>query len=749
MKHKVLFAVLSVFFLFSCTREKSRAVFHEAEKPLTPVRMQKDTTAIVITDYIVEPEAIDSIGRHPHYQTLWNKNRDTLLIVPGKNFQPVENLRIYTGNTYTDIPLFRSEKRKTVFRYRPAADIKDVRFKSQITGWQAVPMQQRNGAWEYETYLDPGGYQYLFVTDGKEILDPQNPVKISNGLGGFNSLLKIPGHFDERPFLQTVSQNGKVFTVESRQPVQQILVYAGNQLLPPKYTERKNNRFTVHIPGKDMAFMRIFAYNDYGKGNDLLIPVKDGKVVDDAGQLSRRDFHTQIMYFLMTDRFKDGNPHNNRPVVDDMVLGKVNFQGGDLQGVLQVVKNGYFDELGVNTLWISPILQNPEGAYGHWERPYTKFSGYHGYWPVSNIRIDRRFGDSLTLVRLGNALHKRNMNLLLDYVANHVHKNHPVYQKHPDWFTPLYLPDGTLNVEKWDSHRLTTWFDTFLPTFDFSRHEVVKVMTDSAVFWLKNYPVDGFRHDATKHIPEDYWRTLTLKIKKEIRHPVFQIGETYGSPALIGSYVNSGMLDGQFDFNLYDAATGVLAGGDPVRRLADALRESLFYYGHHHLMGNISGNQDRVRFISYASGDVRFDENGKQAGWDRYIRVSDTAAYGKLEMLHAFNMFIPGIPVIYYGDEFGMPGANDPDNRRMMRFKNDWNRHEKHLFEKVKRLTAMRKNSMALLYGTTEVEDKDNVLIIKRQYFDDKKVLIMNLSDKPFVYGQDTVPPGKYLIFDY
>jgi len=74
------------------------------------------------------------------------------------------------------------------------------------------------------------------------------------------------------------------------------------------------------------------------------------------------------------------------------------------------------------------------------------------------------------------------MNVLLDYVAHHVHKEHPIYKLHPDWVTPLYLPDGTLNTERWDDHRLTTWFDTFMPTLDLGRPEIANYMVDSALF---------------------------------------------------------------------------------------------------------------------------------------------------------------------------------------------------------------------------------------------------------------------------
>jgi len=163
-----------------------------------------------------------------------------------------------------------------------------------------------------------------------------------------------------------------------------------------------------------------------------------------------------------------------------------------------------------------------------------------------------------------------------------------------------------------------------------------------------------------------------------------------------------------------------------MQRVADVLESSLAGYGHHHLMGNISGNQDRARFITYASGDLRFDEDAKLAGWSREFGKPKASAYKKLALLHAFNFAIPGIPVIYYGDEYGMPGAGDPDNRRQMKFA-DYDADETALLADVKLLTHLRNNSLALIYGSTKVTVfNDDVLIIHRQYFGEHVWMIIN-----------------------
>jgi len=327
--------------------------------------------------------------------------------------------------------------------------------------------------------------------------------------------------------------------------------------------------------------------------------------------------------------------------------------------------------------------------------------------------------------------HKRNINVILDYVSNHVHQESPIYRKHPDWATDLILPDGTKNIRIWDEHRLTTWFDEFLPTLDYAKPEVVDLMTDSALYMLQYYDLDGFRHDATKHIPEEFWRALTVKIKKNIKKPVYQVGETFGSRALIGSYVSSGMMDGQFDFNLYFDMRSALAGGNgSFKKLEESLRSSFSYYGRHSLMGNITGNHDIARFISYAGKGLRFDEDDKAAGWSREVKIVDTVGYARLKILTAFLMTSPGVPVIYYGDEIGMPGAGDPDNRRPMQF-DKLSAQESSVYNTAKELSTLRRSSMSLMYGSFRTLFlSDNVWVYRRQYFDEKTTVILNMSAK-------------------
>ena len=737
-----------VFTLFSCKNTSETKTKPIGKGLASPVYMNKGETEIFLSDYILDTSKIDSIQASKYFETSISDDKNTLLITPTTYFKPVQNLTLYVEGKNYAIPLFKNTKKKAIFSIPKDKVKKTVAFKSQIVGWQSVPMEDKITYWEYKTTLAPGKYQYLFVVDGKEQLDANNPNKVSNGQGGFNSVLKIEDQSAQTPFLQTSTEEGDTFTLTSEKVMEKSYVYIGNELLAAKFVESSTDahqiKITIPENRKDKTNIRVYTYNFFGRGNDVLIPINKGKVINTTKNLARTDFHTQIMYFLMVDRFLDGDKTNTKPVESDSILPKANYMGGDLQGVVDKIEEGYFTDLGVNTIWLSPITQNPEGAYGFWPDPMTKFSGYHGYWPVSNTKIDYRFGNKKVFTKLIADAHKKDMNVLLDYVANHIHKEHPIYKEHPEWATNLYLPDGTMNTEKWDEHRLTTWFDTFLPTLDFSKKEVIEQMTDSATYWVTAYDLDGFRHDATKHIQQEFWRTLTKKVKGRTKRPIYQIGETYGSPELIRSYVNTGMLDGQFNFNLYDASVAVFAkDNEPISRLSEALSESLKYYGNHHLMGNITGNQDRARFISYASGDVKFDEDAKKAGWTREIKMSDTTAYNKLAMLHAFNLSTPGIPCIYYGDEYGSIGANDPDNRRMMQFDN-LDQHQLALKKQVTELIHLRKNSMALLYGSTTITTENNVMLIKRQYFEETIIIIFNKSNKDFDFKGIVVKAGSF-----
>ena len=735
----ILFTFLLAILLASCgqnnTTYKDTKIFGLA----SPIQLTGDSTRIIQSDYFTSPVIIDSIVSDDSALQV-SYIDDYIFIVANQDNRSISNLSLYAegipysflvkGNTTYNgkyIRLPNNEKR-----------INQLQIKSENRGWTLFNLLETDDTFRLDYgHYKPGKYQYKLVADGKEIDDPSNPIKISNGMGGFNNVLEVKGpNKDQLPKITTDSFTQTEIIISSEK-TDGVYAYWNNFRIEAK---KEGDKFKLLIPPfakyEARSHIRVYGYNNVAVSNDLLIPLAKGKVITDPTKLNNSDWHSSIMYFIMVDRFVDGDNSNNKPVNDPAILAKAQYYGGDIKGITQKIKAGYFQDLGINTIWISPITQNPIDAWGQFNNPDTKFSGYHGYWPITSTSVDYRLGNSADVKEMLRTAHSNGLSVLLDYVANHVHEQHAVYQKHKDWVTPLYLPDGTMNTEKWDEHRLTTWFDTFLPTLDLEKQEVTDFMVDSAIYWITEYDFDGFRHDATKHIPNNFWRTLNKKVKKVSQEKgkyIYQIGETYGSQELINSYIGSGLLDAQFDFNMYDNALPVFATQDEsMTRLGEALEAGLSTYGYHHLMGNITGNQDKPRFMSYADGTLSFDTpwmEYKRIGWKQTIEVQDSLAYRKMAMFNAFNLTIPGIPIIYYGDEIGMAGAGDPDNRRMMRFEN-LKKQEAALQKEIGSLIQVRTKNLALVYGDFTIEENTTTkLKYTRRYFDNQVGITLNKED--------------------
>lgn len=749
MKHRVLLAaVLPMMLLLSGCQPGSgpEAASSSLEDHIlpglaAPVRLSPDSTLLLLEDFFLSASDVDTFFSPPEIQGAFVDDRSAILLTYAQRPPLLSSLRVEARGQGFDLLLIGPRQEKVSFRL-PDNGYTTVSMKGDMNAWNATtaPFQKVGGEWQFTFSLPPGRYQYLYMVDGREMKDPANELTISNGIGGMNNLLVVGKGQDDppAPALYSLSHDGPSVRIGSRGMLTRVLPFWQHRLLDVRKME--NGVYEVEIPAAasemGRSMLRVYGYGPDGLTNDVLIPLEGRGVVSSATQLTRYDKEAQIMYFPLMDRFNNGNPANDQPVDDDRLTEKTNFQGGDIAGITQKIADGYLDSLHVSALWLSPMTQNPAGAWQEWVEPKRYYSGYHGYWPIRSTTIDHRFGTDAELHELVNTAHGHDMNVYLDYVCNHVHQEHPLYQNHPDWATNFILEDSTVNIRIWDEQRLTTWFDHFLPSLDFSRPEVVEAQTDSTMFWITEYGLDGFRHDATKHINTAFWRTLTRKLKEQVvvgeNRPIYQIGETYGSRELISRYIGSGLLDAQFDFSLYFEVRDVFARQEPSFELVkNAMEESFGWFGHHSTMGYITGNHDQSRFISLAGGALAFDESAIEAGFSREIGVGDPVGYDRLHMLAGFLFSIPGIPVIFYGDEIGMPGAGDPDNRRMMRF-SGLSPKEQETLETFRRLTALRSNHLPLTYGDTEVllADQDQ-LAFARTWFGELAIAVFNKSGQP------------------
>ena len=725
----LIFVVLLLH--LSCNQEKSLDLNANYEGAsivglASVIRMNSTAHEVVIEDYFSESSHIDSIRISSGFAAELNER--TIRIVASDTAPNISILNCWDNGIRYDLVCFKSKKESIVFRLNSKAQ--KVELAGDMNNW-SPQMFTKDGenSWSLKLNLTPGKYQYQLVFDDEWQIDASNKLTIDNGNGGLNSLLNV-GRLVRSSDVSCnthVKENSISFDFMNFKA--KPIVLWENFELQPQLTDAYNYKIPAIAKDRQRSHIRVWYSDDNGNVNDFMLPLHYGEVIVDPELLSRNDKHANILYFMLVDRFHNGNHMNDEPLSDPDVDTKANYYGGDIKGILEKLEEGYFKSLGVNTIWLSPITQNPLHAEIEYPAPHRKYSGYHGYWPISLTQIDNRLGKEADLKTLVKTAHDQKINVILDYVSNHVHDENPIIRDHPEWQTKLILEDGRKNIRLWDEHRLTTWFDLFLPTLDFSIPEVIKTISDSAFFMLEHYNLDGFRHDATKHIPEAYWRALTKKIKKNCKRAVYQIGETFGSRELIGSYVGSGQMDGQFDFNLYFDLRSVLArDNSSFKQLDESVHTSIQYYGTSTLMGNITGNHDIARFISYAGKSLKFSEDDKMAGWTREIVVEDTIGYAKLKLLTAFIMTAPGVPVIYYGDEIGMPGAGDPDNRKPMKF-DSLSSHEQSVLDNTKELVRLRKKRMSLMYGSFKTEYvSDKVYAYSRKYMSESTLVILNNS---------------------
>ena len=643
--------------------------------------------------------------------------------------------------------LIRLSKSSLVtLRYSPDKPMKDVYLAGSFNNWnnKQYRMEETEVKGTYSTTisLDEGDYQYKFLVDGEWIIDPNNPEKLPDGFGEFNSVIsvgqdnikriKIIRHFkyiDKRksthlifrfiPFLKDMDNNS-------------VKMMFNNQLLTPSSYQGVNNLIDLRIPYYDetSGIIRINGKDSDGNfADELIVNLKDNE------QDHQFDWTKAIIYSAVTDRFYNGDKQNDKPIKDEGLDERVNFYGGDFRGITDKINEGYFDKLGVNAIIVSPVNKQPENDYQDYSTPNRKSTGYKGCWSIQPREIEMRFGSLKELQKLIETAHKHNIKVILSYIPNYTHIEHPYYKEHPDWYNPIDLPDGRKNIRLFDESPFTTWFDVFLPSFNFiNSNEALEQVTDDILWWLKITGADGLNFYDTNYIPHNYFKTLTQKIRNEFRDErekqIFQIGETKDSREKIKQYLNVSEIDSQFDYPLYEDLVKVFAKENMgFTELDKLIQGSLKIYNVDSIMCNFLGNDDISRFMTFADGDLNQSdsENEKEYGWTHQINVDNPESYEKIKSAFAFLFTVPGIPLIYYGDEIGMTGAGEPDNCRPMRFGNDVTDFEKGVYEYISFLSQLRKNHPVLTENDLLTLFVSNeCYIYLKSGFDEKMVVAIN-----------------------
>jgi|GEM_PF-305106 len=499
-----------------------------------------------------------------------------------------------------------------------------------------------------------------------------------------------------------------------------------------------------------------------------------------CGALDEFRWDDAVMYFVMVDRFYDsdgvaepvpGATGASGGDASDRPSGQ--YEGGDLNGVRE--KLPYLQELGVNAIWLSAPYDNRDeaGAAIDPSSDPNVYSAYHGYWPSpANIDysdpmnpnptplVEPKIGSAMDLDALVEASHQGGVKVLFDYVMNHVDINSGLYQAHPDWFARR---DGSIALcgpeNLWDDPYWGTRcaFTDYLPPFDFDLEEARRWSIQDALWWAERFGIDGYRLDAIKHVSLQWLIDLRVALSERITNPeggrFYLVGETfaYDDRELLRSFVDPDtLLDGQFDFP-YKArlCEALFRPNGRLDSFASWAQDNDRFYGAGSLMTTWIGNHDIPRPIHFASGQIDNCRQGSSPGngWsDQYSQPQDAAPYERLGLAFAVMLTGPGIPLIYYGDEVGLAGGGDPDNRRLMPWGDDeLNNHQLALRSLIQRLTQLRKELPVLSRGRRVTLSADQDTWVYRMVGcgaeTPEVTILINRADEP---RSLMVPPGRY-----
>ena len=376
----------------------------------------------------------------------------------------------------------------------------------------------------------------------------------------------------------------------------------------------------------------------------------------------RFDWSEAVIYHALIDRVANGNTDNDGSANTTHAI--TDWAGGDIAGLHASLP--FLADLGINTLWLSNPQSAPSDAWpGDCNATY---SGYHGFWPTDYDNVDPHLGDVDALDALIEAAHDRGMRVIMDWVGNHVHDNHPSAAD-DDRFHPTAVCNdrGGDGVSNWDRIPEECWFTNYLPDWDHSQADVAHTVVDMALEWARDRKLDGLRVDAAKHMSKAVLFNLRSTLDANLSPPgsgfeFILIGETFDGADAINASIGPHLLHGQFDFPLYWTIRDAFVY-DTVS-VADAVNQAAavaeIYPGGQ--MSTFLGNLDVGRFLTdrhEGSMNVCPDGELRQAGWPE-----ESEAYDRLRLAWTLLFTQPGMPMVYYGDEFGIPGYGDPDNRQ-------------------------------------------------------------------------------------
>lgn len=452
-----------------------------------------------------------------------------------------------------------------------------------------------------------------------------------------------------------------------------------------------------------------------------------------------------FIYLMIPDRFSNGEPGND--IINDYRdktsnrKDKFSRHGGDFKGIENHVD--YFKQLGVTTLWLTPVIENDMPLMNEWG---NNVAGYHGYWFTNHYEVDKRFGGNTEYKNLCDNLHSNGMKIIQDAVYNHVGNHH--------WFVldpPMKSWFNTSQGNKAPNHReevfydpyasqqekiemLDGWFVPHLPDLNQRNPFVANFLIQHAIWTTEEYGIDGWRVDTYKYCDEQFMNNINAALEKEF--PSLTIfGESWVNSTVANAYFTQNNMSTTFKHNAegmldFQSCFAMLAGMNEnfgwlngVNKIYTTLSQDVLYK---QPMNNciFLDNHDMDRVFSVVGED-----------------------WAKMKMGINWLLTLRGIPQLYYGTEVLMknkkentdatvredfPGGWPDDKAKDNRFtKEGRNDKQQEAFEYISALANFRKNSAAITKGKTmQYIPKDGLYVYFRYEANQTVMVVTNTSDK-------------------
>lgn len=439
--------------------------------------------------------------------------------------------------------------------------------------------------------------------------------------------------------------------------------------------------------------------NEYTTSVQVEVTARNKKNADDF------DWDESVIYFMVTDRFFDGNESNNT-ASGEKTYGKNNaglYHGGDFAGITQ--KLDYLEDLGINTIWITPIVENIPGVTvtdtGKEDVPYN--AAYHGYWASDFTKLNPTLGTEEEFQTLIDQAHNRGIRIMVDIVVNHAGYD-------TDFGDMIRSGDDIVSgSDQKDSLSNLPDFRTEDPAVS---AQLVKWQTQ----WVKDFGIDYFRVDTVKHVENDTWAELKNALT-EVDSDFKMIGEYAGGGyASNGNTLGTGEMDSDLDFDFNDQATNFVKGN--ISSVESFLTSRNSVLNNTYMTGQFLGSHDEDGFKK------KLLDGG----------MAEDAATAASMVAASLQITAKGQPVIYYGEEIGQTGLNNYPYQTN-RYDFDWSivSNDNKTYQHYKKMLSIR-NAYTDVFArgdrkTILASDENGYDIVSRSYKGTKLYVGLNIKD--------------------